>query len=196
MITVWATFTRLPAPFTLPRTLGPHQLGCATLEIDAATGPVPLHVEVASVPDDDEEARPLGIAWVIGNPDEDRAERGRLDDVGPSLSVDLDVPAGDTLLLSLCDLGPADADELPRATELALSVVLLVGAALAAAVAMLALLPLGRGMGAVAADFEALTIRDSTFWLLTSKGRLYEFAEGRHGERVTYRTLDPPRGPA
>jgi uncharacterized protein YjiK len=50
------------------------------------------------------------------------------------------------------------------------------------------------GPEAVAADFEALAIRDSTFWLLTSKGRLYEFAEGRNGERVTYRTLDPPLG--
>lgn len=50
------------------------------------------------------------------------------------------------------------------------------------------------GPDAVTADFEALAIRDSTFWLLTSKGRLYEFAEGRNGERVTYRTLDPPLG--
>lgn len=50
------------------------------------------------------------------------------------------------------------------------------------------------GPDPVSADFEALAIRDSTFWLLTSKGRLYEFAEGRNGERVTYRTLDPPLG--
>ena len=46
----------------------------------------------------------------------------------------------------------------------------------------------------VSADFEALAIRDSTFWLLTSKGRLYEFEEGRNGERVTFRTAEPPLG--
>ena len=31
-------------------------------------------------------------------------------------------------------------------------------------------------------------------WLLTSKGRIYEFAEGRNGERVPYRTAEPPLG--
>ena len=50
------------------------------------------------------------------------------------------------------------------------------------------------GPDPVTADFEALAIRDSTFWLLTSKGRLYEFEEGRNGERVAYRTIDPPLG--
>ncbi|HEU4829143.1 MAG TPA: SdiA-regulated domain-containing protein [Gemmatimonadales bacterium] len=46
----------------------------------------------------------------------------------------------------------------------------------------------------VTADFEALAIRGSTFWLLTSRGRLYEFEEGRNGERVPYRTAEPPVG--
>jgi uncharacterized protein YjiK len=50
------------------------------------------------------------------------------------------------------------------------------------------------GPDEVTADFEALAIRDSTFWLLTSKGRIYEFAEGRNGERVPYRTAEPPLG--
>jgi uncharacterized protein YjiK len=50
------------------------------------------------------------------------------------------------------------------------------------------------GPEAVTADFEALAIRDSTFWLLTSKGRLYEFGEGRNGEHVPYRTTEPPLG--
>lgn len=50
------------------------------------------------------------------------------------------------------------------------------------------------GPDAVSADFEAMAIRDSTFWLLTSKGRLYEFEEGRNGERVPYRTVEPPLG--
>ncbi len=108
-------------PFALPRTLSPHQLGCATLEVDAVSESIPLHVDVASVPADDAAARPLGVAWVIGNPDESRAERGRADDVAPALRVDLEVPAGDRLLLAICDLGPADADELPRGTTLSLS---------------------------------------------------------------------------
>ena len=50
------------------------------------------------------------------------------------------------------------------------------------------------GPDEVTADFEALAIHDSTFWLLTSKGRLYEFTEGRNGERVPYRTAEPPLG--
>ena len=50
------------------------------------------------------------------------------------------------------------------------------------------------GPDEVSADFEALAIGDSTFWLLTSKGRLYEFAEGRNGEEVPYRTSEPPLG--
>ncbi|HEX6643644.1 MAG TPA: hypothetical protein VF037_03150 [Gemmatimonadales bacterium] len=43
-------------------------------------------------------------------------------------------------------------------------------------------------------DFEALAIRDSTFLLLTSRGRIYEFTEGRNGERVRYSTSEPPLG--
>lgn len=50
------------------------------------------------------------------------------------------------------------------------------------------------GPDEVTADFEALAIRDSTFWLLTSKGRVYEFSEGRNGERVSFATVEPPFG--
>ena len=50
------------------------------------------------------------------------------------------------------------------------------------------------GPDEVSADFEALAIGDSTFWLLTSKGRLYEFGEGRNGEQVPYRTSEAPLG--
>src|SRR5690606_6789173 len=98
-----------------------HQLGCATLEMQALAADVPLHASVTSLSDDDDEARPLGVAWVLGNPDEDRADRGRLDDTGAQLEVSLVVPAGDTLLLALCDVGEADADDLPATTEIALT---------------------------------------------------------------------------
>jgi uncharacterized protein YjiK len=50
------------------------------------------------------------------------------------------------------------------------------------------------GPDQVDGDFEALAIRDSTFRLLTSRGRIYAFAEGRNGERVPYTTVEPPLG--
>lgn len=106
------------APLFLPRVLGPHQLGCAALEVQAPFGEaLPLHVDVKALAGEAEAPRPLGLAWVIGDPDEDRAERGRLDDVGPELSAALEVPPGDTMVLAICDLGPADADDLPRHTD-------------------------------------------------------------------------------
>lgn len=109
-----------------PRALGagrsPHQLGCAAFEVQAVSDDVPLHVEAESLPRaGEDEPRPLGAAWVLGDPAEDRAERARLDETGPSLAFALEIPAGDTLVLFLCDVGEADADELPRATEVVVS---------------------------------------------------------------------------
>lgn len=109
-------------PSALGRGRSPHQLGCAAFEVQAVGKELSLAVEVESLPrEDGEEPRPLGAAWVLGNPSEDRATRARLEEIGPSLAFSLEVSAGDTLVLSLCDVGEADADELPRATEVVLS---------------------------------------------------------------------------
>lgn len=108
-------------PMSLGRPRRPHQLGCVVFEVEAVSDGLPLAVDVESVARDGEPPRPLGAAWVIGDPEQDRAARSRLDEVGPSLSFSLDVEKGDTLVLSLCDVGEADADELPRDTELVLS---------------------------------------------------------------------------
>ena len=46
------------------------------------------------------------------------------------------------------------------------------------------------GPAPVTEDFESLVVRDSLLMLVTSKGRIYEFAEGDNGELVPYRTWD------
>jgi uncharacterized protein YjiK len=50
------------------------------------------------------------------------------------------------------------------------------------------------GSGAVDRDFEGITIVRDTIWLLTSKGVLYAFPEGKDGERVAYTKYDTGLG--
>ena len=39
-------------------------------------------------------------------------------------------------------------------------------------------------------DFEGIAITPSNFYMVTGKGVLYEFKEGKHKESVTYKTYD------
>ena len=41
-------------------------------------------------------------------------------------------------------------------------------------------------------DFEGIAIAGKTFYLVNSSGLLYEFAEGKNGERVPYKTYSTP----
>ena len=44
------------------------------------------------------------------------------------------------------------------------------------------------GPDPVTEDFEAIAVRDSVVMLFTSKGRVFEFAEGDNGQTVPFRT--------
>lgn len=46
------------------------------------------------------------------------------------------------------------------------------------------------GEPTVTDDFEGIAIADGRFYLVTSRGRIYEAAEGEDGERVLYNTYD------
>jgi hypothetical protein len=93
------------------------QLGCATFQVETLSQPLPLRVRVRSSGGDDDEApRPLGLAWVIGDPSRGVARRGRHAEVGEELIVEATLGPRETGLFSVCDLGPADARDLPSAT--------------------------------------------------------------------------------
>jgi uncharacterized protein YjiK len=46
----------------------------------------------------------------------------------------------------------------------------------------------------VRGDFEAITVVDSSIYLLTSKGKLYQFREGKDGESVDYKVIETKLG--
>jgi uncharacterized protein YjiK len=50
------------------------------------------------------------------------------------------------------------------------------------------------GRPEVRGDFEAITVVDSAIFLLTSKGKLYEFTEGKDGSSVGYHVTDTKLG--
>jgi hypothetical protein len=105
------------APLAIGRSQRPHQLGCLALETTALSQPIPVELQATSLPDDDGNTRPLGIAYLLGSPSEDRAVRGRHGSTGPELTLRLTVGARETLIVSVCDVGEADADDAPEDTD-------------------------------------------------------------------------------
>jgi hypothetical protein len=87
---------------------GPYQLGCVVRAFTAPTAaPLPMHVEVESP-----EARTLGIAVLTAVENGGEAERTVVDETGPSLALDFEVPAGQLAHVAFCDLGDGtDADD-------------------------------------------------------------------------------------
>ncbi|MFZ9888653.1 MAG: hypothetical protein ACO3JL_14230, partial [Myxococcota bacterium] len=107
-------------PIALTRERLPHQYGCAAIETVAGLEGLFIDVEARALPTAVPEERPLGIAYVIGEPSAAIAVRGATPTTSPRLQTSLQVPPRHTLVLYVCDVGAADADELPVATDLEL----------------------------------------------------------------------------
>jgi hypothetical protein len=89
----------------------PHQAGCLAFRVSAAgENALDLEISVTSL-DDEQEDRPLGLALARGV--EGAFVREALDETGPTLTTDVTLLGGTSLLGFVCDLGPADADDLP-----------------------------------------------------------------------------------
>lgn len=108
------------APLLIGEAEQPQQLGCFTFETTAISSlGVPLVVTAESpVAGDDAAPRPIGISWLVGSPDEGRAARGVHGAVGEKLTLSLSLQRGETGLVAVCDLGPADADDEPAPRDL------------------------------------------------------------------------------
>ena len=105
------------APLLIGETEQPQQLGCFTFETTALASlgmPLEVSVESAAVGGADEPPRSLGMAWLVGAPDERRVSRGIHGGRGQKLTLGLTLQRGETGLVAVCDLDEADADELPE----------------------------------------------------------------------------------
>ncbi|MFZ9889962.1 MAG: hypothetical protein ACO3JL_20895, partial [Myxococcota bacterium] len=100
----------------------PHQYGCTAVETVAGFGGLSVHVEARALPSAAAEERPLGLAYVIGDPATASAMRGATSTAAALMQTSLEVPPRQTLVLYVCNLGDADADELPVATDLELRI--------------------------------------------------------------------------
>ena len=101
---------------------GPFQLGCVIRSGDAPLdAAIPVRVRAESTLPDGV----LGIASVVIVEDDTgrTATRSEVETRGRLVEHDVTVPAGATLILAICDLGAADADDAPvlRPIELTLS---------------------------------------------------------------------------